>query len=81
MSNKKAEVILKEQVIAGAKVEQEKRHAGHTHVLMGIRLNLLEISHRSIEHIEKQRFVIMNKYDGDEAVEKFKDMLFTELTK
>lgn len=80
MSEKKESVKDAGEVIAGAKKEVERRHAGHNHPLMQVKLNLLEVNHRSIEVIEKARFQIMNKFDGVESIEKFKDLVFEKLT-
>lgn len=80
MSEKKESVRIGEEVIKGAKKEVERRHSGHAHPLMQIKLNLLEISHRNIETIEQGRFKIMNKFDGMESIEEFKDLMFSNIT-
>ncbi len=80
---KKDNVVEKEEVIKGAEkhAEEKKKHVDHQHVLMGpkYKLNLLEISHRTIEEIEKARFRIMSKFDDKEAVEEFKNYVFEKL--
>lgn len=80
---KKPEAVEKEEVIKGAEkhAEESKKHVDHQHVLMGpkFKMNLLEISHRDIEEIEKARFRIMAKHDGEKAVEEFKNFVFEKL--
>lgn len=81
---KKPEAIEREEVIEGAKLEaKERKEKGpdHCHSLMNpeYKLNLLEISHRTIEEIERARYRIMGKYQGEEAVQKFKDFIFDKL--
>lgn len=79
-SGKKASVIEKEQVVEGAKKEAETRKTGHLHPLMQVKMNLLEVSHRDIEEIEKARFRIMNTKDDMDALESFRDFVFEKLT-
>ena len=43
---------------------------------MGIKLNLLEISHRDIEKIEKKRYALMSEYEGEESLNKFKEFIW-----
>lgn len=81
---KKPEAVERDEAIEGAKKESEMREEkgpDHCHTLMGAeyKLNLLEISHRTIEEIEKARFRIMAKHDGEESVAKFKDFIFNKL--
>jgi hypothetical protein len=79
IGSKREEVVEKEKVVEAAKnVDEEKRTGiAHTHALMNLKLNLLEISHRDIEKIEKKRYAIMRDHDGDEAVAIFKDFVFS----
>lgn len=83
-SEKKESVIEKEEMLTGAKMAEKDLMKGpdHCHVLMSpeYTLNLLEISHHTIEKIEKQRFKVMAKFEGDEAVTEFKNFVFNKLT-
>ena len=57
--------------------EQEREKLGHNHPLFSLKLNLLEISHRDIEKIEKFRHkLIANGTNADEDMVKFKDFVF-----
>lgn len=78
--NLKEEALKAQEVKEGAEKEIKRRKEGHLHPLMGVRMNLLEVSHRDIEKIEKERFRIMNKFDDMEAINKFKDYVFEMLT-
>lgn len=84
MENKE-EVILEAVAVEGAKkAESELRsgtHIDHCHVLMSQKynLNLLEVNHRTIEEIEKARYRIIAKFEGDEAVEEFRKFVFSKL--
>ena len=81
---KKPEAIEKEEVVEGAKKaakDMKENGPDHCHILMGpkYKLNLLEVSHRDVEEIEKARFKIMSKHDGEKAVEEFKNFIFEKL--
>lgn len=84
VGEKKPEAIERDESIKGAKIaadDAKKKGPDHCHILMSAdyKLNLLEISHRTIEEIEKARFRIMAKHEGEEAVEEFKKLVFGKL--
>lgn len=78
---KKESVTEKEKVVEGAKKIESEKKGGirHDHILMGIKLSLLEISHRDIEKIEQKRYALMSEFEGEEALSKFKEFVWERL--
>ena len=74
---KKNEVIAKEEFHEGAKLAANPEH---THALMGIKMNLLEINHRVIEEIEQYKYRLMRKHEGEESIKLFKEFVWQKLT-
>lgn len=70
-----------ENVEKGAAKAEKNLGPDHCHVLMSpkYKLKLLEVSHRTIEEIEKARFSIMAKFEGDQAVSEFRNFVFDKL--
>lgn len=84
------EVHAKEQEEKAVKHEEErlikKQKTGaidYSHPLMTSEMNLLEISHRTVEIVEKYKLNVVGQSDGDveEDIAKFKDFLFDTLVK
>ena len=78
----KSEVRDAEEVKEGAKMDDKSRSEGHRHKLMNIKLNLMEISHRVVERVERERYKILRNPDlsEEEAIEKFKEYVWEQLT-
>lgn len=76
----KEEKAREEQKIKKAKVPGQ---LDHSHPLMTCEMNLLEISHRTIEIVEKYKLNLIGSSEGsyEDDVKKFKDFLFDTLVK
>lgn len=77
--------ILEEQkeTQEGAKKLDANRELKYNHPLMTCEMNLLEISHRVVEKVEKAKYRIVANSTGslDKDIEKFKAVLIDELVK
>lgn len=80
---KKAEVVEKEETQEAAKKIEADPNLKYNHPLMNCDMNLLEISHRTIEVVEKYKLRLVGDSEGkvEEDVEKFKNFLFDTLVK
>lgn len=73
----------KEQVQEAAKKIEKDANLKYNHPLMNCEMSLLEISHRTIEVVEKYKIRVVGDSEGDveEDIKKFKDFLFDVLVK
>lgn len=80
---RKPEVIEKEKTTEAAKKIEKDPNLKYNHPLMNCEMSLLEISHRTIEVVEKYKLRLVGDSDGEfeKDKEKFKDFLFDTLVK
>lgn len=80
-TEKKQEVVEKEEFQENAKKIERDPNLKYTHPLMNCRMNLLEINHRTIEVVQKFKMNVVGRSEGDieEDIKKFKDFLFETL--
>ena len=82
-SEKKEEVVEREETQEAAKKIEKDSNLKYNHPLMNCEMSLLEISHRTIEVVEKYKLRVVGDSEGEveKDIEKFKDFLFDVLVK
>ena len=83
LEKKKKLIAEKKETVEAAKKIDADPNLKYKHPLMTCEMNLLEISHRVIEKIEKAKYRIVGKSEGklEEDISEFKDVLINELVK
>lgn len=81
--NVKEEVKEKNETVEAAKKIEADPDLKYKHPLMNCEMNLMEISHRAVEKIEKAKYRIVGKSEGDLEADKkeFAQILIDELIK
>jgi len=79
----KQQIAEKKETIEAAKKIDADPDLKYKHPLMNCEMNLMEISHRVVEKIEKAKYRIVGKSTGDIEADKkeFSDLLLKELVK
>lgn len=83
MDKKQKEIQEKKDTIEAAKKIDADPDLKYKHPLMNCEMNLMEISHRVVEKIEKAKYRIVGKSAGDIEADKkeFAQILINELIK
>lgn len=82
MTKKKDEVIEKEQTKEGGSVAEKEnlKTPDARHPLMNINLNLMDVTHRHVETIEKKKYQLIGSGKSEkECVEEFKEFIYQTL--